>query len=471
MRFNCFLVLLWSAGVLAESNTPVSGHEQFAYELLKELIETDTTHSSGDTLALAESIAARLKREGLPANDIHVIEHGGKGNVVARLRADKPVGKPLLLLAHLDVVEADSADWSMDPKKLNEEGDYFYGRGTLDDKNEVAIHLANFIRLHRERAHLTRDLLIALTADEESGPHNGALYLVRQHPELVDAALVFNEGGGGIIKDGKYVANTVQAAEKTYQTFSLEITNAGGHSSVPRSDNAIYQLAAALTRIEAFEFPVRLNETTRAYFEGIAGQDTSERASMFYGLLDEPPANASINYFRDEPEINALLRTTCVATQLNAGHAENALPQRASATVNCRVFPGVSVNEVGEVLFRVADVPSMTLTPKWDALFSDASPLDDSIMDPIREITTSMWPGAVVLPTMSTGATDSTFFRNAGVPVYGVSGIFTEFGDNRIHGRDERLLKRSFYEGLEFLYRLTRSVAVSKDLPAAPGTL
>jgi acetylornithine deacetylase/succinyl-diaminopimelate desuccinylase-like protein len=313
--------------------------------------------------------------------------------------------------------------------------------------------------------------VIALTADEESGPHNGALYLVRQHPELVEAALVFNEGGGGVIKDGKYVANTVQTAEKTYQTFSLEITNAGGHSSVPRGDNAIYQLATALNRIEAFEFPVRMNETTRAYFNGIAGQDTGERASMLYGLLEESAASASVKHFRDVPEINARLRTTCVATQLEAGHAENALPQRASATVNCRVFPGVSVKEVGKMLLRVADVPSMTLTPKWDALFSDASPLDDSIMKPIREITTSMWPGAIVLPTMSTGATDSTFFRNAGVPVYGVSGIFTEFGDNRIHGRDERLLKRSFYEGLEFLYRLTRSVVVSKEPPALPSKL
>ena len=471
MRFFYLLILLWPAGVLAESKVPLSEHEQFAYDLFKELIETDTTHSSGDTLALAVSIADRLKREGIAANDVHVIEYGGKGNVVARLRADKPVGKPLLLLAHLDVVEADPADWSMDPSLLNEDPDYFYGRGTLDDKNEVAIHLANFIRLHREGAQLTRDLVIALTADEESGPHNGALYLVRQHPELVDAALVFNEGGGGMIKGGKYVANTVQAAEKTYQTFALEITNAGGHSSVPRRDNAIYELAAALTRIEAYEFPVRFNETTRAYFEGIASQDTGKRASMLYGLLDEPPAPASIDYFRDEPEINARLRTTCVATQLDAGHAENALPQRASATVNCRVFPGVSVDEVGEVLFSVADVPSMTLTPKWDALFSDASPLDDTIMDPIREITESMWPGARVLPTMSTGATDSTFFRNTGVPVYGVSGVFTEFGDNRIHGRDERMLKRSFYEGLEFLYRLARSVAVSKDLPATPTTL
>lgn len=475
MRFIILFVLLWSVGVAAaaaaESKTPLSEHEQFAYELFKELIETDTTHSSGDTLALAESIAERLRRIGVPANDIHVIEHGGKGNVVARLRADKPVGKPLLLLAHLDVVEADAADWSMDPMSLNEDGDYFYGRGTLDDKNEVAIHLANFIRLHREKAHLTRDLVIALTADEESGPHNGALFLVREHPELVDAALVFNEGGGGMIKDGKYVANTVQAAEKTYQTFSLEITNAGGHSSVPRRDNAIYQLAAALSRLEAFEFPVRMNETTRAYFEGIAAEETGERASMLYGLLDEPPLIASIDYFRNEPEINARLRTTCVVTQLDAGHAENALPQRASATVNCRVFPGVSVDEVGEVLFSIAAVPSMTLTPKWDALFSEASPLDDSIMDPIREITTSMWPGARVLPTMSTGATDSTFFRSNGVPVYGVSGVFTEYGDNRIHGRDERMLKRSFYEGLEFLYRLTRSVAVSKDLPATPTTL
>ena len=471
MRPSCLFVLLWSAGVLAESNAPVNQHEKFAYELFKELIETDTTHSSGDTLALAESIAARLRREGIPKNDIHVIEHGGKGNVVARLRANKPIGKPLLLLAHLDVVEADSVDWSMDPMKLNEQDDYFYGRGTLDDKNEVAIHLANFIRLHREGAHLTRDLVIALTADEESGLHNGALYLVRQHPKLVDAALVFNEGGGGVIKDGKYVANTVQTAEKTYQTFSLEITNAGGHSSVPRRDNAIYQLAKALTRIEAFEFPVRMNETTRAYFNGIAGQDTGESASMLYGLLEEPAASASVKHFRDVPETNARLRTTCVATQLEAGHAENALPQRASATVNCRVFPGVSVKEVGKMLLRVADVPSMTLTPKWDVLFSDASPLDDSIMGPIREITTSMWPGAIVLPTMSTGATDSTFFRNAGVPVYGVSGIFTEFGDNRIHGRDERLLKRSFYEGLEFLYRLTRSVVVSKEPPALPSKL
>ena len=464
MRFGGFFVLLLLAGVVAGSHPEVSEYEQYAHELLKELIETDTTHSSGNTLALAESIAARLKSEGVPAKDIHVIEHGGKGNVVARLRADKPVGKPLLLLAHLDVVEADIADWSMDPKKLTEEGGYFYGRGTLDDKNEVAIHLSNFIRLHRERANLTRDLVIALTADEESGPHNGALYLVREHPELVDAALVFNEGGGGMIKDGKYVANTVQAAEKTYQTFSLEITNAGGHSAVPRGDNAIYQLAAALTRIEAFEFPVRFNQTTRAYFAGIAGQSSGDRAALLYGLLEEPPAMMSIDYFRDEPEINARLRTTCVATQLDAGHAENALPQRASATVNCRVFPGESVKQVREVLFKVAGIPSMTLTPKWDALFSEASPLDDTIMAPIREITRAMWPGALVLPTMSTGATDATFFRNAGVPVYGVSGVFTEFGDNRIHGRDERLLKRSFYEGLEFLYRLTRAVVVLKKV-------
>ena len=463
MRFVIFLVLFGVSGATSSSSSLLQEYERFAYNLLKELIETDTTHSSGDTLGLANSIANRLIDEGVPKADVHVIEYGGKGNVVARLRSDEPTSQPLLLLAHLDVVEAKREDWTVDPKKLTEQGGYFYGRGTLDVKNEVAIHLTNFLRIHREKSKLSRDLIIAFTADEESGPHNGALHLITHHPQLVNAGLVFNEGGGGIIKDEKFVANTVQTSEKTYQSFSLEITNAGGHSSLPRGDNAIYELAEALMRIKEFEFPVRVNETTRAYFEGMARQEHGERSLRFYGLLKNPPDVKSIEYFRNEPEINARLRTTCVATQLDAGHAENALAQRARATVNCRVFPGVEVEHVKDILYSVADVPSMELTPKWDALFSDASPLDDRIMGPIGEITKAMWPEASVLPTMSTGATVSTFFRSAGVPVYGVSGIFSEFGDNRIHGRDERIRKQSFYEGLEFLYRLTHAVAVSKD--------
>ncbi|MBT4162983.1 MAG: M20/M25/M40 family metallo-hydrolase, partial [Gammaproteobacteria bacterium] len=217
-------------------------YDEFAFEIYKELVESDTTHSSGDTLTVAQNLAALLKAEGIPEEDIHVVEHGGKGNLVARVRSPAPEAKPVLFLAHMDVVEADPADWSIDPKKLNEDEAYYYGRGTLDDKDEVAIHVTNLIRLHREKKPLNRDVIIAITADEEGGPDNGARHLVQEHRQLVDAAFVINEGGGGIIRDGDYIANTVQAAEKVYQSYTLEITNAGGHSSLPRSDNAIYQL-------------------------------------------------------------------------------------------------------------------------------------------------------------------------------------------------------------------------------------
>ncbi|MBL6690922.1 MAG: M20/M25/M40 family metallo-hydrolase [Pseudomonadales bacterium] len=454
------LAQVLSGGVLADERT---AHEQFAFELFKELIESDTTHATGDTLAVANRLASRLRDEGVPEPDVRVVVHGGKGNLVARLRAESPLEKPLLLLAHLDVVAANPMDWSVDPKRLTEQGGYYYARGALDVKNEAAIHLANFIRLHREQAALRRDIILALTADEESGPHNGALHLIREHPELVDAGIVFNEGGGGLIKDGEYIANTVQTAEKTYQSYRLEITNRGGHSSLPRQDNAIYELAGVLSRIEAHEFPVRFNETTRAYFAGVAESAEEERASMLRGLLEQPPSEAAIDYFRNEPAINARLRTTCVATQVLAGHAENALPQRASATINCRVFPGVPVADVEQTIRDIADMPGMTITAKWDSLFSDASPLQDEVMIPIREITEDMWPGVIVMPTMSTGATDSTFFRSAGIPVYGVSGIFTDMDDNRRHGRDERIRVTSFYEGLEFLDRLTRAVAVRSE--------
>ncbi len=462
--------LLISHATLADDSKVNQPDEALAFELFEYLVESDTTHSTGDTLVVARTIEALLLKEGFARDDIEVIVHGGKGNLVARLRAENPTGEPLLLLGHLDVVEADPADWSVDPMQLHEIDGYFYGRGVLDVKNEIAIHLANFITLHRQGAALSRDIIIALTADEESGPHNGALYLVNERPELVDAGLVINEGGGGLIRDGAYIANTVQAAEKTYQTYSLTLTNAGGHSSMPRADNAIYELARILSRIEAHAFPVRLNDTTRAYFKGLAAQVSGERAQMFLGLLESPPDQKAVAYFEGEPAINSRLRTTCVPTMLKAGHAENALPQRATATVNCRVFPGVAVADVEATLRRVAAADELEISAKWNALFSDASPLDETVMIPIREITEEMWPGAIVLPVMSTGATDSTFFRSAGIPVYGVSGIFTLEGDNRRHGRDERLLIRSFYEGLEFLYRLTRRIAVVPEDDSAAST-
>lgn len=464
-----FLLFVLSLPLSALANHAAEDHNALAYGIFKELIESDTTHSTGNTLAVVKRLAGILKAEGFPASDIDIIEFGGKGNLVARLRSKVPEAKPVLLLAHIDVVEADPADWSMDPRVLNEDEMYFYGRGTLDDKDEVAIHMANLIRLHREGVSLKRDVIVAFTADEEGGPHNGAQYLVENHRALVDAAFVINEGGGGLIRDGSYVANSVQAAEKVYQSYHLEITNSGGHSSVPRKDNAIYQLASALSQIETFSFPTMLNETTRAYFSGRAAIETGDYADRMRGLLADPPSAESVSYFKRHPEIDARLRTTCVATELKAGHAENALPQRARATVNCRVFPGVDVEEVRQTLLRVADVEGMTITPVREALASDASPLKEDVMGPIKAITEDMWPGAEVLPTMSTGATDALFYRNAGIPVYGVSGIFTDTGDNRAHGRDERIRKSSFYEGLEFLYRLTRAVAVSAD-DAVPAT-
>lgn len=465
MRQACWLLSLLVLAMPAAAET----FDELLFDIYKEVVESDTTHSTGDTLAVARLLETRLLAEGFPASDVTVVEYGGKGNLVARLRAENAELKPILLLAHVDVVEADPADWSMDPMKLNAVGDYYYGRGTLDDKDEVAIHITNLIRLKREQVPLKRDVIVAITADEEGGPHNGAMHLVQEHRHLVEAAFAINEGGGGIIREGDYIANTVQSAEKVYQSFHLEITNPGGHSSLPRADNAIYQLASVLKRIEAYAFPVSINPTTRAYFSGQAAIEQGERADMLRGLLAEPVSQQSIRYFSSEPGINARLRTTCIATELLAGHAENALPQRARATVNCRIFPGVPVDEVMNTLARVADDSGMTIKPVREALMSDASPLKDEVMGPIKSITEKMWPGAVVIPTMSTGATDALFFRNAGIPVYGVSGIFYDVSDNRAHGKDERILKKSLYEGMRFLYQLTHAVAASDDA-AQPAT-
>lgn len=470
-------VLLLAAPIKAKSE--LTEHQQFTFEVFRQLMSMDTTNTTGNTQAAVEYLAELLIDEGLPAEDVQIVTYGAstdghpKGNLVVRLRADKPIASPVLFIAHIDVVEADPADWSpeIDPMKLTEKDSYFYGRGSIDNKDEVAIHIANLVFLHRQQVSLTRDIIVAITSDEEGGPHNGALHLVTEHPALIDAAFAFNEGGSGVMRGGRAIANTVQTAEKIYQTYTLEVSNPGGHSSLPRSDNAIYDLSRALLAIEAHEFPVMLNDTTRAYFRGQADLSDPERGQMLNALLEEPPSAEAIAYFAQTPSVNARLRTTCVATQLDAGHAENALPQRASATVNCRVFPGVPVKEVQQTLMRLIDNEAVSITPVMEAMASDASPLTDEVMNPISQITAEMWPGAAVIPVMSTGATDSLFFRNAGIPVYGVSGIFVEEGDYRAHGRDERISETSFFEGLEFLYRLTRAVAVSEDEPTRPTSL
>jgi acetylornithine deacetylase/succinyl-diaminopimelate desuccinylase-like protein len=444
----------------AGSTSGLLAHEQLARDLLRELVEIDTTHSNGDNTAAAEAMAARLRAAGFPDEDIHVLgPKPRKGNLVVRYRGRDVNRKPILLLAHIDVVEANPADWTLDPFTFVEQDGYYYGRGTSDDKDEAAIHVANLIRLKQEGFQPDRDIIVALTADEEGGPDNGVQWLLANHRNLIDAEYALNEGGGGAMQDGRRISNAVQASEKVYQSFVLEVTNPGGHSSLPPKENAIYRLADALTRIRDFDFPVALNEVTRVYFERSAEIEEGELAEAMRGILASPPEPDALAYLSGIPFYNSRLRTTCVATMLAGGHAENALPQRARATVNCRVLPGEPIDSVQGALEGAIGDDQVTFSRVAEATPSPASPLAADVLGPIERITEELWPGVPVLPTMSTGATDGLFLRNAGIPVYGVSGLFGDIDDNRAHGQNERILIRSFFEGQEFLYRLTKALS------------
>ena len=458
MRICGFLLLaLISLGSGAEALTK---HERLAIDLLRELVEINTTQSVGDNTEAAEAMARHLLAAGFPPEDVQVLVPAPrKGNLVARYRSPAPRKAPVLFLAHLDVVEADPQDWSVKPFEFLELDGYFYGRGTLDDKDEAAIAVANFIKLRQEGFVPTRDIIIALTADEEGGPVNGVEHLLAEHRNLVDAAFVINEGGGGSIYDGRPVTNKVQAAEKVYQSYLLEVTNKGGHSSLPRRDNAIYQLAQALSRIADYDFPVEFNEVTRSYFSMTATTLPKQEARNIERLLKNPRDRRAASELSRVPGFNARLRTTCVATRLQAGHADNALPQRAQATVNCRILPGVDPDSVREALIDVISDDGVAVTPVQPPNPSPASPLREDIMGPIRRATSAMWPEVTLVPVMSTGATDGLYFRRAGIPVYGVSGIMMDENDIRAHGRDERIRKSSFLEGLEFQERLMRAYA------------
>ena len=439
-------------------------HQRMAKDFLRELIEIDTTHSTGNTTNAAEAMAAHLIAAGFPEEDVLVLGPlENKGNLVVRYRGRTVGRKPLLLLAHIDVVEADPADWTLDPFTFTEQDGYYYGRGTTDDKDEAAIHVANLIRLKREGFQPDRDIIVALTADEEGGSDNGVIWLLENHRELIDAEYALNEGGSAVIRDGKHIANGVQASEKVYQTFTLEVTNPGGHSSLPVKDNAIYRLADALVRIRAYDFPVVLNEITRIFFERYADLEEGDLAAAMRGIIQDPPDPAAVAYLSRTPFYNSRMRTTCVATQLEAGHAENALPQRAQATVNCRVLPGESVDVVENTLETVIGDVQVTITSVQDATPSPPSPLTPEILGAIESVTDEMWPGVPVIPMMSTGATDGLFLRNAGIPVYGVAGLFADIADNRAHGQNERILIKSYFEGQEFLYRLMKRLTTSDE--------
>ena len=449
-----------TAAVLSEDG--LAPHQVLARELLRELVEIDTTDSVGDNTAAAQAMADRLLAAGFPAEDVHVLGPAErKGNLVARYRGRDSGREPILMLAHIDVVEADPADWTLPPFEFIEQDGYYYGRGTTDDKDEAAIYVANLIRMKQEGFRPDRDLIVALTADEEGGPHNGVQWLLENHRELIDAEYALNEGGGGALKDGERITNAVQASEKVYQTFTLEATNPGGHSSLPVKDNAIYHLADALVRIRNHDFPVVLNEVTRAFFERSAELADGGMADAMRGVLASPPDPASIALLAEFPYYNSRLRTTCVATRLDAGHADNALPQRATATVNCRVLPGESIDAVEITLATVIGNEEITISRVNEANPSPPSPLTPEMLGAIETVTESMWPGVPVLPTMSTGATDGLYLRRAGIPVYGVSGIFNDIDDVRAHGQNERILITSFLEGQEFLYRLVTHLSQS----------
>jgi acetylornithine deacetylase/succinyl-diaminopimelate desuccinylase-like protein len=449
----------------AEETTPADNsgllpHQALARDILKELIEIDTTDSKGDNTAAAQAMADRLLAAGFPAEDVQVLAPAErKGNLVARYRGRESGRRPLLLLAHIDVVEADPADWTLDPFTFIEQDGYYYGRGTTDDKDEAAIHIANFIRMKQEGFQPDRDIIVALTADEEGGTHNGVQWLLANHPELIDAEYALNEGGGGSLSDGIHVSNNVQASEKVYQSFILETTNPGGHSSLPVKDNAIYHLSDALIRIRNHDFPVSLNEVTQLFFERSAALEEGALADAMRGIQQSPPDPAAIAYLSGTPYYNSRMRTTCVATRLEGGHADNALPQRARATVNCRVLPGESIDSVHNTLETVVGNEQVSITRINSANPSPPSPLTDEMLGAIEAITEDMWPGVPVIPTMSTGATDGLYLRIAGTPVYGVSGLFGEIDDVRAHGQNERILIKSYFDGQEFLYRLTKTLS------------
>jgi acetylornithine deacetylase/succinyl-diaminopimelate desuccinylase-like protein len=443
----------------AEGSYALAAHHKLARDIFRELIEINTTLHVGSTKA-AEAMAARLRTAGFPDSDIQVIgPQPQHTNLVVRYRG-RGVLRPILFIAHLDVVEALRQDWSFDPFIFLEKDGYFYGRGTTDIKCEDADLVANLIRLKQEGYVPDRDIIVALTEDEENGDANGIQWLLANHRDIIDADYCINpDGGGGEIKTGKHVVMEVQTSEKIYIDYRLEATNRGGHSSLPLKENAIYRLAGALTRLAALDFPIRLNETTRLFFERSAGHETGQNRSDMMTIAKTPLDTAAANRLaRSSAYYNALMRTTCVATMVHGGHAENALPQSARATVNCRMLPDDTPENVMATLESVIADTQVTITCLKVSTLGPLSPLRKDVMEPMERLTASMWPGVVVTPTMSTGASDGKYLRLAGISVFGISGMFTDMDDVRAHGKDERLGVKEFYDGVDFMYRFIKAL-------------
>ena len=429
-------------------------------DILKQLVEINTSDSARHTREAAEAMAKRLTDAGLPAADVRVIETTpGYFNLVARYRGRAGGPRPILLMAHLDVVDARREDWSFAPYEFREQDGYYYGRGTSDNKAGAATLVAAFIRYRRERFVPSRDLIMVLTGDEETSS-DGISGLLAQHRDLVNAEYALNtDAGGGELRDERPIAFGVQTAEKVYLSFFVEVRNRGGHSSVPEADNAIYRLAAGLGRLSQFSFPIRLNETTRASFlQGAVVQPAGVAADM-RAVAQTGDTAAARRLAGVAPWYNAQLRTTCVATRLFGGHADNALPQLARATVNCRLLPDHPPDSAEATLRRVLGDTAIRVSRVSEPTLSPPSPLRPDVMRPVERLVARMWPGAAVVPEMSTGATDGLYVRNAGIPVYGVSAVFERIDDVRAHGRDERIGVKAYHDAAQFWYELLKNLA------------
>lgn len=458
IRVAMCAVVLCSVAAKAQAPTDESTRK-LAHDILQQLIAIPSTESKVGSTPAAEAMAQRLRDAGYSAEDVQVIgPNERKKNLVARLRGTG-AKKPILVLAHLDVVEAPRVDWSTDPFQLIEKDGFFYGRGTSDVKDGDAILMANMIRWKKANWKPERDIILALTADEENGDDNGVDWLVKNHRDLIDAEFCLNTDSGDFELDhGRRIAVLVQAAEKWYVDWKLEVTNPGGHSSLPRKDNAIYQMSRDLLNVAQFQFPLQPNSIVKSLLTKEAalhqGQEAADMRAV--GATGDPAAAARLS--EESPRFNSLLHTTCVATMIQGGHATNALPQEVHANINCRVLPDMKQPEVEATLRKAINDPKSTLTLDSKPLAGPISEPTPEVMNAVEKTAVAMWGQLPVMPTMETGATDGKFLRIAGIPTYGVSGVFEDVNDVRAHGKDERIGVKEFYEGVDFYDRLMKSL-------------
>ena len=437
-----------------------SAEQKLFRAIYQQLIEINTSDSEGDTTEAAKAMQARLMDAGFKPADMEVIvPFPRKGNLVARYKGSG-AKKPMLLLAHIDVVEARRSDWKTDPFKLQEKDGVFTARGAIDDKAMASIYVSVLGQLKKEGFAPGRDIILALTADEEKGssPANGASWLLKNRRSLVEAEFGINEGGRGELKAGKPLSHIVQIAEKTYVQAEFEATGPGGHSARPTVDNTIYELAEALTRLRQYQFPVKLNDAARLYFERSAPLQSGQIADDMRQVAQPSPDPAAIDRLSKVSSIVGLMRTTCVATMLNAGHAPNALAQTAKASVNCRLLPDEDADAVSKKLGEIAG-PKIKVTIARESDSAPSSPLRPDVIGPIEVTSAEMWPGVPVIPTMGVSTTDSRHYREAGIPMYGVSGLFADPQDTGVHGLNEHIGVQQLYDGREFLYRLIKRLA------------